>query len=397
MTGFNHYRDCSCGWCVNYGRSRISRIELTESFQYRDARVLLKQSGANSVSGCYVNPNARCPACGAPVFFYANASGSRVYFDDLGPPWPKHPCTDHPRYKPRPSTEAISAPTRRARGQVIELLSAAHTAGLSRHKVFGRRRPEEWTLVVVQSVERRGDENKVEGELLDSDTAESFRFMCRSAKPLFEAGDFVSVRGSEISFVDRDTLQPVAFASGAWVEPKAEHSPHVHISPPSATAKAAAKSASKANHAQLVRKKKPASKTEASKYDMTKAEMVHFDSKKVPFAALFGRLEPIVKSYARDGTRKPRDVAARLNNDRHRTAVGEKWTPRLVYFLLALMFNGSTAFSNGNSDRNNEERRKPASPKHQKTTAPSEPSLTAEIMAERLSRLGRVVRSGKAG
>lgn len=28
------------------------------------------------------------------MFFYSNEFGSRVYFDDLGPPWPKHPCTD---------------------------------------------------------------------------------------------------------------------------------------------------------------------------------------------------------------------------------------------------------------------------------------------------------------
>jgi uncharacterized protein YndB with AHSA1/START domain len=38
--------------------------------------------------------NARCPVCGQAVYFYANELGSKVYFDDLGPPWPKHPCTD---------------------------------------------------------------------------------------------------------------------------------------------------------------------------------------------------------------------------------------------------------------------------------------------------------------
>ncbi len=396
MTGHNHYPDCSCGWCVNYGRSRINRIELTESIRYRDAKVLLKQSGANSVSACYVNPNARCPECWQPVFFYANTAGSRVFFDHLGPPWPKHGCTDSSRHKIFAAVEAPAVPTRRARGQVIELLDAAQIVGFSGHKVFGRRKPEEWTLVVVQSVDRRGDENKVEGEFLDSDTCEQFRFTCRSANPLFEAGDFVSVRGNQISFVDRDTLQPVAFLTGAWVETIAEPPRQIPTSPPIATPKAVPKSARRTDHAQLIRKKKPASKTEASKYDMTKVEMVHFDTKKVPFAALFGKLEPIVKSYAREGIRKPRDVAARLNIDGHRTAVGEKWTPRLVYFLLALMFNDSSASSNQNGPRKDEERRKPASPKPQTTTAPSEP-LTAEIMAERLSRLGRVVRSGKAG
>lgn len=39
-------------------------------------------------------PNASCPECGEPVFFYVNDYGSRVFFDELGPPWPKHPCTD---------------------------------------------------------------------------------------------------------------------------------------------------------------------------------------------------------------------------------------------------------------------------------------------------------------
>lgn len=396
MAGYNHYPDCSCGWCVNYGRSRTNRFELTESFQCRDARVLLKQSNANSVSGCFVNSNARCPDCGAPVFFYANASGGKVYFDDLGPPWPKHPCTDRSRYKSRSSIAAFGAPTRRSRGQVIELLNAAYTAGLSRYKVFGRRRPEEWTLIVVQSVERRGDENRVEGEFLDSDTTEQFRFTCRSAMPLFEAGDFVSVRGSEISFVDRDTLQPVVFVSGGWVERATEPIQQALTSPPAATPKAPAILARRTIQGQLIRKVKPASKTEAPKYDMTKAEMVHFDSKKVPFAELFGRLEPIVKSYARAGTRKPRDVAARLNIDGHRTAFGEKWTPRLVYFLLALMFNDTPTSWSGDSDRKDEERRKSASPKPQHTAGSSKP-LNTEIMAERLSRLGRVVRSRKAG
>lgn len=45
-----------------------------------------------------VNPNADCPVCGEPVFFYQNENGSKVYFDELGPPWPKHPCTDNTKY-----------------------------------------------------------------------------------------------------------------------------------------------------------------------------------------------------------------------------------------------------------------------------------------------------------
>ena len=43
----------------------------------------------------YINPNARCPVCGADVYFYQSPYGGRVFFDELGPPWPKHPCTDN--------------------------------------------------------------------------------------------------------------------------------------------------------------------------------------------------------------------------------------------------------------------------------------------------------------
>jgi len=45
----------------------------------------------------YLDPNARCPVCGASVFFYSSPHNGRVFFDDVGWPWPKHPCTD--KYK----------------------------------------------------------------------------------------------------------------------------------------------------------------------------------------------------------------------------------------------------------------------------------------------------------
>ncbi|SFG23797.1 hypothetical protein [Neptunomonas qingdaonensis] len=40
----------------------------------------------------YTRPT-RCKGCGRYVFYYQNDSGSKVFFDDLGPPWPKHECS----------------------------------------------------------------------------------------------------------------------------------------------------------------------------------------------------------------------------------------------------------------------------------------------------------------
>ena len=83
MTGHNHHWNCTCGWCVNQGRSRGS------STTYRSP----DRASAFPTYRSYVNPNASCPVCGAAVFFYQSSAGGRVFFDELGPPWPKHPCT----------------------------------------------------------------------------------------------------------------------------------------------------------------------------------------------------------------------------------------------------------------------------------------------------------------
>lgn len=48
-----------------------------------------------SNNNSYVIPNARCPECGDLVFFLKLKNGGRVFFDEIGPPWPKHPCTDY--------------------------------------------------------------------------------------------------------------------------------------------------------------------------------------------------------------------------------------------------------------------------------------------------------------
>jgi len=37
----------------------------------------------------------KCRYCGADVYFYTDECGSKVFFDDLGPPWPKHECQEY--------------------------------------------------------------------------------------------------------------------------------------------------------------------------------------------------------------------------------------------------------------------------------------------------------------
>jgi hypothetical protein len=99
LTYFNRngfYRYSKLGKCHYVNGHPVSRSSRSPTPITPDP-VLVRfpeiRSGECSTA-CYVNPNARCPSCGAPVFYYQNESGSRVFFDELGPPWLKHPCMD---------------------------------------------------------------------------------------------------------------------------------------------------------------------------------------------------------------------------------------------------------------------------------------------------------------
>jgi hypothetical protein len=98
---WNHPSNCQCGWGgVFYGSG------------YKDG---LDQSGHWQRSDSYTNPNSRCPRCNALVYFYRSEFGGSVYFDNLGPPWPKHPCMDLGSTS-KPAVKGPSATSGRAMG-----------------------------------------------------------------------------------------------------------------------------------------------------------------------------------------------------------------------------------------------------------------------------------------
>ena len=87
---WNHSQDCRCGWG---GDGHAGRRTLFSSL----VQLEVKLKTYRELLAGFTNPNAHCPVCGNPVFFYASPFGGRVFFDELGPPWPKHPCTDRGR------------------------------------------------------------------------------------------------------------------------------------------------------------------------------------------------------------------------------------------------------------------------------------------------------------
>lgn len=90
---WNHPPSCSCDFrgghdgVIGGWRNRVVPASTDPAC---DKYAWCRDGGRDS----YTIPNARCPLCGASVFFYRSPHNGRVFFDQLGPPWPKHHCTD---------------------------------------------------------------------------------------------------------------------------------------------------------------------------------------------------------------------------------------------------------------------------------------------------------------
>ena len=79
----NHSPGCTCGFGGGYHAGGYNDESWHE--QLHPAYV---QYG----SSCSWNPTS-CPICGSDVYFLRHNGGS-VWLDELGDPWPKHPCFD---------------------------------------------------------------------------------------------------------------------------------------------------------------------------------------------------------------------------------------------------------------------------------------------------------------
>jgi len=87
--GFNHPPNCNCPWGPGYGRAYRDEAEVPPSRQrHFGAQPSTK---AERLVGITI-PNAKCQYCQSPVFFYRSPYDGKVFFDSLGPPWPKHQC-----------------------------------------------------------------------------------------------------------------------------------------------------------------------------------------------------------------------------------------------------------------------------------------------------------------
>ncbi|WP_297810236.1 hypothetical protein [uncultured Methylophaga sp.] len=92
----NHHPNCNGGF-GGYGGIRFRYTAQDDLFTSHPRGIPALRISNNS----YNTPNSRCPVCREPVFYYQNEFGSKVFFDELGPPWSKHWCTSSGLFLPQ--------------------------------------------------------------------------------------------------------------------------------------------------------------------------------------------------------------------------------------------------------------------------------------------------------
>lgn len=70
----------------------IENAKPTASAPSRPLITRPKQYDGFKSYSAFTVPNYVCRTCGQKVFYYEHPNGAKVLFDQLGPPWPKHPC-----------------------------------------------------------------------------------------------------------------------------------------------------------------------------------------------------------------------------------------------------------------------------------------------------------------
>jgi len=215
MPGHNHYPDCTCGWCVKYGGYHLSAHESAlleeQKVRHENAERLLSSYQSYSYSSCFVSPNAKCPVCGAIVFFYQNKHGSRVFFDDLGPPWPKHPCTDNRRKSPD-NQIFESRPKMRPASAIIEIYPAAIIAKIIPAR--GQSTSGDWRMFVAVEV---GQSDGVQWAKLNTVNPRAFSTKLLKYKSSYRAidlGDIVYNKRNIFSFFDTWQFKVVIIQNG---------------------------------------------------------------------------------------------------------------------------------------------------------------------------------------
>lgn len=264
-----------------------------------NAKQTLNSYGASSYSRCFVSPNAVCPVCGQSVFYYSNSFGSRVFFDELGKPWSKHPCTDSDRTK---SSTAKERPVIRSRLEIEKILKAEEKIDQRILPASKKAKKNSWNLALVVEVEFSNFEMSV---LIEDLLAKKHqhRFLIYCDQQLLYTGDFVSWRKNVFSFLNPVTLEDMKVANREILLDIDEFEGSI-------------------DHNEI-----PEQIT-----DMVATENRHFSYAHGSNVTFLEKLRPVLEDFTARRIVGAKLVSHYLNETGHKTANGSHWTPRLAFF-----------------------------------------------------------------
>lgn len=217
MTRFrrsSHYRTSRYGYTYLVSEHDVDRYDWERSSRVRGKRSRSQLAALRAYSGttaAFVNPNAKCPVCGASVFYYQNEHGSKVFFDELGPPWPKHPCENNSLYESgRTNIDGLgpSAPVVRAAGERELIDRYRRDLSIDRRRdfrsLYGSAPP---TGARVLKRLRAGRIALLILASLSGEPATVF-LHCQKLPRSVGEGTIVFLAKSRLSFFDSSTMQP---------------------------------------------------------------------------------------------------------------------------------------------------------------------------------------------
>jgi hypothetical protein len=222
MTQFlrrGHWRTSSLGNPYWVGEHDVSRYDWYRSSgtssiggDYLASR-LRALHAHRGVTAMFVNPNADCPECGERVFFYQNRFGSRVYFDELGKPWPKHPCTDNAQNRGKSDSRGGRdriEPDLRPREEVSIVDNLIEDAGLDPGQAFWEKHGvSQWPAYrILKRVRGRGSALLVLDPVSDAAKRRTF-LVGRKIPSGLKEGVLVFYFRGWLNYFDMDAMEPV--------------------------------------------------------------------------------------------------------------------------------------------------------------------------------------------